>query len=233
MRSRPSAATRPADETQARVRRKEQTRQNLLQAALALVGNGSSFTALGIREITREAGVVPTAFYRHFKTTDELGLALVEDGGITLRRLLREARQASLPGEDMIRHSVSVFVNYLKQHHLEWRFISSERSGGSPLLRNAIRNEITHFTTEMASDLRQLNIFPGLSTQTLTLICSLVVTLMMNSATDFLDARADQPQIEREMLDNFVKQIVMVFLGAAHWEEEPTQSLLSGLSRKK
>jgi len=26
---------------------------------------------------------------------------------------------------------------------------------------------------------------------------------------------------------------VMVFLGAAHWEEEPTQSLLSGISRPK
>ena len=34
-------------------------------------------------------------------------------------------------------------------------------------------------------------------------------------------------------LDNFVKQIVMVFLGAAHWEEEPKQSLLSGLSKPK
>ncbi len=44
---------------------------------------------------------------------------------------------------------------------------------------------------------------------------------------------SDQPQIEKEMLDNFVKQIVMVFLGAAHWEEEPTQSLLSGLSKPK
>ncbi|HEY1058101.1 MAG TPA: HTH-type transcriptional repressor FabR [Limnobacter sp.] len=225
MRSRTGSTPKPLDETQARVRRKEQTRQNLLQAALNLVGNGSSFTALGIREITREAGVVPTAFYRHFKTTDELGLALVEEGGITLRRLLREARQASLPGEDMIRHSVSVFVGYLKQHHLEWRFVSSERSGGSPVLRAAIRNEIAHFTHEMASDLRALNIFPKLATNTLQLICSVVVTLMMNSAVDFLDMKPDQPAVEREMIDNFVKQIVMVFLGAAHWEEEPTHSL--------
>src|SRR5690606_483359 len=126
--------------------------------------------------ITREAGVVPTAFYRHFKTTDELGLALVEEGGGTLRLLLRDARQASLPGEDMIRHSAIVFVTYLKQHHLEWRFISSERSGGSQALRNAIRDEIARFTHEMASDLRLLNIFPDLTSRTLILICSLVVT---------------------------------------------------------
>lgn len=233
IRTRTSAAAKPGDEAQARVRKKEQTRQNLMQAALNLVGQGNSFTALGIREITREAGVVPTAFYRHFKTTDELGLALVEDGGITLRRLLREARQASLPGEDMIRHSVNVFVSYLKQHHLEWRFVSSERSGGSAALRTAIRNEIAHFTNEMAMDLRTLNIFPGLSTHTLQLICSLVVTMMVNSATDFLDVRPDQPLLEKEMIDNFVKQIVMVFLGAANWQEEPTQSLSDKLSPNK
>ena len=94
MRTTLSKLTKPVDESQARVRRKEQTRHNLMQAALELVGKGSSYTALGIREITREAGVVPTAFYRHFKTTDELGLALVEESGLTLRRLLREARQA-------------------------------------------------------------------------------------------------------------------------------------------
>ena len=221
MRTTPSGTPNQGDETSVRVRRKEQTRQNLMQAALVLVGNGNSFTALGIREITREAGVVPTAFYRHFKTTDDLGLALVEEGGVTLRRLLREARQASLPGEDMIRHSVSVFVNHLKHNHLSWRFISSERSGGSKVLRDAIRNEILQFTNEMAIDLQLLKVFPGLSVNTLTLVCSMVVTLMIGSATDFLDAKDNPAQMEGAMRDNFVKQIATVFLGAAHRKDEP------------
>ena len=64
--------------------RKDQTRKNLAQAALALMGEGRSFTSLGIREITREAGMVPNAFYRHFRNTDELGLALVEEVGVTV-----------------------------------------------------------------------------------------------------------------------------------------------------
>ena len=218
-------AGKTGDEPLVRARRKEQTRSNLMQAALILIAQGNSFTALGIREITREAGVVPTAFYRHFKNTDELGLALVEEGGITLRRLLREARQASLPGEDMIRHSVNVFVNYLKQHPLEWRFIGSERAGGSRVLRVAIRDELTQFTSEMATDLHALNIFPQLSTQSLHLICSLVVTLMMNAAIDFLDLDPAQPELDREMTSHFVHQIVLVFLGAGRWQEIPARSL--------
>ena len=232
MTSRLAHTPKTGDEPQVRARRKEQTRHNLMQAALRLVSAGSSFTALGIREITREAGVVPTAFYRHFKNTDELGLALVEEAGLTLRRLLREARQASLPGEDMIRHSVSVFVNYMKQHHLAWRFVISERCGGSRVLRTAIRSEVAHFTQEMVSDLRALNVFPDLSTPTLRRVCSLVVILMMHTALDFLDLDSTQMRLEQEMTDNFVKQIVLIFLGGARGQDEqkqvPTHALAGG-----
>jgi AcrR family transcriptional regulator len=84
-----------------RTERKDLTRASLLQAALDLMGEGRSFTSLGIREIAREAGMVPNAFYRHFRNTDELGLALVEEVGITLRRLLREARQAGVADSKM------------------------------------------------------------------------------------------------------------------------------------
>jgi AcrR family transcriptional regulator len=52
-----------------RSERKDLTRTNLLQAALTLMGKGRSFTSLALREIAREAGVVPTAFYRHFRNT--------------------------------------------------------------------------------------------------------------------------------------------------------------------
>jgi len=34
--------------------------------------------SLGIREVTRQAGVVPTSFYRHFRNMDDLGLQLVD-----------------------------------------------------------------------------------------------------------------------------------------------------------
>jgi AcrR family transcriptional regulator len=68
-------------ETLSRSARKDLTRASLLQAALNLMGEGRSFTSLGLREIAREAGVVPNAFYRHFRNTDELGLVLVEEAG--------------------------------------------------------------------------------------------------------------------------------------------------------
>jgi AcrR family transcriptional regulator len=199
--------------------RKQRTRDSLLDAALTLMNQGRSFTSLGLREITREAGVVPTSFYRHFKDMDELGLALVEEGGMTLRRLLREARKSTQPGNDMLRRSVMVYRDYLALNRLSFLFVASERTGGSHIIRSAIRAEINHFTNEMAQDLRSLNLLPNLSTASLQMICGLVVNTMLGACTDILDLPPDQPQAERELIDNFVRQLRLVFLGALQWRD--------------
>ena len=230
--SRRKESSSVSEEGQIRAQKKEQTRQALLLAALRLIGEGSSFTALGIREITREAGVVPTAFYRHFRNTDELGLALVEESGITLRRMLREARQAGIASRDMIRLSVRVYVEYLRQNHLQFRFVVSERAGGSRALRMAVRNEINHFANEMAADLRALGAFENMSTISLQMICGLVVTTMLAAATDILDIPGHQPRIEQEMIDNFVKQLIIIFLGATRWVDDPRGRRFTRLETK-
>lgn len=206
-----------------RSERKDLTRNNLLQAALKLIGEGRSFTSLGLREIAREAGVVPNAFYRHFRNTDELGLALVEEVGITLRRLLREARQAGLSQSDMVLRSVLVYQAYVRQNRQQFLFISSERSGGSRLLRMAIRTDVTHFTNEMAQDFRRLGLYKELPTASLQMICGLIVTSMLAAATDILDLPAEQPLLESEMTENFVKQLQVVLLGASCWRDRPAR----------
>jgi TetR/AcrR family transcriptional regulator, fatty acid biosynthesis regulator len=202
-----------------RTERKDITRAALLQAALDLMGEGRSFTSLGLREIAREAGMVPNAFYRHFRNTDELGLALVEEVGITLRRLLREARQVDVAQSEMLRRSVQVYHQYVKNNRLQFLFISSERSGGSRILRLAIRSEVTHFTNEMAQDFRRIGAYPDIPTATLQMISSLVVSTMLAAAPEMLDLPPGQPLLEAEMTENFVRQLRVVLLGAASWRE--------------
>ena len=213
--------------------RKNLTRNGLLQAALNLIGEGRSFTSLGIREIAREAGIVPNAFYRHFRNTDELGLALVEEVGITLRRLLREARQVGEENSEMVRRSVLVYQHYVKQNRLLFLFISSERAGGSRILRLAIRNEVSHFTHEMAQDLRRLGAYEGLSTSSLQMICGLIVTAMLGAAPEILDLPAGQPLLEAEMTEDFVRQLQLILLGASCWRDQPPALLTSSRKRPK
>jgi hypothetical protein len=71
----------------------------------------------------------------------------------------------------------------------------------------------------MSQDLRELNLLPGLSMPTLQMICGLVVNTMLNAASDFLDLPAGQPQVERELVENFVRQLRVIFLGAAQWRD--------------
>lgn len=213
--------TPPADpkDKLTRTERKDITRNSLLQAALALMGEGRSFTSLGIREIAREAGMVPNAFYRHFRNTDELGLELVEEMGIALRRLLREARQTGAADADIVRRSVQVYRHYVVDNRLLFLFVSSERSGGSRILRMAIRNEVAHFTNEMAQDFRRLGAYKDLSTASLQMVCGLIVTSMLAAAPEILDLPPDQPMLEAEMTENFVKQLQLVLIGASQWKD--------------
>ena len=66
------------DEAESRGSRKQRTREALLEAALRLMREGSSFTGLSLREVAREAGVGPTAFYRHFRDIGEFMSELTE-----------------------------------------------------------------------------------------------------------------------------------------------------------
>ena len=208
-----------APELATRDERKLRTRSSLMDAALTLMNQGRSYTSLGLREITREAGVVPTSFYRHFRDMDELGLALVDDGGATLRQLLREARKDVAPVSDIIRASVNIYREFLRGNHMQFMFVVSERSGGSPVIRSAIRNQVNLFVMEMSQDLRRLNFLPNHTSASLQMLCGLVVNTMLNAATDILDMPADEPQVEKELMDNFVKQLRLIFLGAMAWKE--------------
>lgn len=219
------AKARTSKDTLTRTERKDLTRNSLTQAALQLMGEGRSFTSLGIREIAREAGMVPNAFYRHFRNTDDLGLALVEEVGVTLRRLLREARQSDAAELDMVRRSVKVYHDYVLQNRLLFLFISSERSGGSRILRMAIRNDVTHFSNEMAQDLRRLGVYKDMPTATLQLVCNLLVNTMLAAATEILDLPSDHPLLEGEMIDNYVQQLQMVLVGATFWKDRSLRPL--------
>src|ERR1700755_466339 len=75
----------------AREDRREAPRRAIVAAALKLLDD-RSFSGLSLREVTREAGIVPGAFYRHFESMDALGLVLIDESFRTLRDMLCSAR---------------------------------------------------------------------------------------------------------------------------------------------
>lgn len=205
----------------ARETRKVHTRQALMDAALDLLEGGRSFSSLSLREITREVGIVPAAFYRHFRDVEELGLALVDESMSTLRRMIREARETPLDPERIIRRSVETLVRHVHANRRHFRFIASEMHGGLAALRERIRREIQSFTSELALDLGRLPFLNRWSAEDLQMIAGLMVNAMVLIAEGILEAPADRPQAEEDVIRVAEKQLLLISLGVPHWRPAP------------
>ncbi|WP_241544185.1 TetR family transcriptional regulator, partial [Xanthomonas translucens] len=75
----------PLPEDALPARRSAISREDLLAAALKLIGPHRSVSTLSLREVTREAGIAPNSFYRQFRDMDELAVALIDLAGSSLR----------------------------------------------------------------------------------------------------------------------------------------------------
>ena len=200
------------------------TRRALINAALDAMAAGRSFNSLSIREITRQVGIVPTAFYRHFQDMDELGLAMVEDCTTSLRRELRQIRQNSRSSKDIIRDSFLTYMRYVEEHPKYFLVASGERHGGSPVIREAIRRDLELFSREMAEDTEALNLFPDLSAATLLNVSRMVIDTTLSAASEILDLPPGNRRLRKQMADAYVQQLRILFLGASQWHDREEQA---------
>lgn len=202
--------------TETRQERKGRTRAAILVAALDLVEE-ESFASLSLRQVTRAVGIVPTAFYRHFTSLDELGLALVDESFTTLREMIREVRRGNPELEGVIRSSVALLVQHVHQHRTHFGFIARERFGGVPVVRDAIRHELSLFERELATDLARLPYLNSWTSEDLWVIANLIVNAMVSTAEGIVAAPPDRPEAEQEIIRNAEKQLRLIVVGIANW----------------
>ena len=132
-----------------RAQQKEKTRRALVDAAFNQLSAEKSFSNLSLREVAREAGIAPTSFYRHFKDMDELGLAMVDESGLVLRQLMRQARKRIEKGGSVVALSVETFFELINDRPNVFRLLLRESSGTSQAFRTAASREIQHFIAEL------------------------------------------------------------------------------------
>jgi len=200
-----------------RVERKEVTRRAIIGAALKLLDE-RNFSALSLREVTREVGIVPAGFYRHFESMEALGLVLIDESFRSLREMLRSARTNKLDPNRMIESTVEILTASVTQQREHWRFIVRERSSGIPILRHAIRAEILLITSELAADLAR---FPGLDTWS-TEDLNIRAGLFVNSMIVIAEAIEDSPDAAtvEEITRTAVRQLRMITVGVAGWRSD-------------
>jgi AcrR family transcriptional regulator len=193
--------------------RKERTRRALIDAALDLLEE-SSLVALSLRQVAKEVGIVPTAFYRHFDSIEDLGLALVEESFASLREMLRDVRRSDPTYSNIIDSSVKVLIEHTHHQHAHFSFIARERVAGPPAVREAIRHQIELVEWELAADLARLTDPEFWSQEDLRVLSNMIVTSMVGTAEAVLSAREEQ---EQALVEQARTQLRMLLVGALRW----------------
>ncbi|WP_370943326.1 TetR family transcriptional regulator [Amycolatopsis sp. cg5] len=199
-----------------RQERKQRTRQSLLDAAWELLAV-RSFDALSLREVAKRAGIVPTAFYRHFSSMEELGVTLVEQSMRTLRGMIREARTRPTQPSEMIRASVHTLYEHVRAHKDHFRFLTRERYGGNEQVARAIAVELKLFSSELAIDLVRLEGLREWNTDDLHMMADLIVTAMLATVLELLEARPRDNEADQAIKLVAEKRLRLIFLGVPHW----------------
>lgn len=189
--------------------RKQQSRQALLDAVLALSASGRAFSSMSLREIARHAGLVPAAFYRHFADLDQLGLELVDQAALHLKGLLHQLAQACLRHPDArTAGSLELFFQSVEHYPEPWIFLISERWGGSALLRQAIDREIQCLIDDLANGLRRAESLQD--AQDLQALAQILIHLALDWAMGWIEIRRRfAPGLQAEQRRSFTAQTLI------------------------
>jgi len=199
-----------------RQQQKERTRSALLTAALEL-SQEQGFAQTSLRQVAKRAGVVPAAFYRHFESMDELGLALVERCFGTLREMIRDAQRDPEVFDHIIDAAAEILVAAVKENKADFGFVSRERVGGSEVVRAAIRHELELFETELAVVLVKLPNIENWSTADVQMVARLFVRNMVAGAEEVVEMPAGRPDLEQQIIEGARRQMRLIVLGFKDW----------------
>lgn len=192
-----------------RAEQKEQTRRAIIEAAFRMLSADHSYSNLSLREVAREAGIAPTSFYRHFKDMDELGLTLVDEAGLMLRQLMRQARARIEKGKGSVVHvSVETFMEFIQINDNEFRLLLRERSGTSKAFRRAVSREIQHFVEELTEYIQAKT---QASHQDAWYEADALVTIVFNAGAEALDLSAEKREV---LAEKIIQQLRFVIRGS-------------------
>ncbi len=205
--------------------RKQQSRQALLDAALLLSTSGRAFSSMSLREMTRHAGLVPAAFYRHFANMDQLGLELIDQAALHLKGVLHQLGQAYLYQPNAkTKVSLDIFFQAVAHHPEPWIFLISERWGGSAALRLAIDREIQFLIDDLANDLGRVQTMQQIQqAQDRRMLAQFLIQLALDWAMGWIEIRRRiEPGQQAEQRENFktqaLFQVQLLFRGILNWE---------------
>lgn len=208
-----------------RAEKKARTRSALMDSVLAIIGYGANFASISLREVAKTAGLVPTSFYRHFGDMEELGLAMVDELGLNLRRLMRGSFDAEEGLEQITQHCVSAYYQYVLDNENLFRFMNQARTGGTAGLQDAIRSEVNAVTGRIGMQISQ--VLPSLAAADREVVARIIVSVLLEETTTLLAIPKSQESLRRELEERTIQQMRLIMHGADQWAESANSQVPS------
>lgn len=195
-----------------RAEQKQNTRRTIIDASLRLSAE-RGLSALSLRSVAAEAGIAPATFYRHFADMDDLSLALVDEVGVSLRRLVREARDrvSKAGSRNVIANAITTFMEVAENNANLFRLLRGEGAGGTIEFRRAIQKEIDRFAEDLIDDLRREAKATNRPIADIELAAQAMVTVTFNLGAAAIDLPPDERE---EIRQRIIVEVRMIMRGA-------------------
>jgi AcrR family transcriptional regulator len=170
----------------------------LVQAALRLITETRSLTSLGLRELAREAGLNPNTFYRHFKSLDEFGLQVLGYIAEDMKTGVRQLRQMADSSEQASHDTVTFVYRYFLANPAATTVAVRELHGPSPVLRRALEAQLDASAREMAEDILDRGLVPGVDAAVVHEISHMTIRYILFRAMDYIEKPGQRERIQVE-----------------------------------
>ncbi|HCP20885.1 MAG TPA: TetR family transcriptional regulator [Marinobacter hydrocarbonoclasticus] len=170
----------------------------LVQAALRLITESRSLTSLGLRELAREAGLNPNTFYRHFRNLDEFGLQVLGYIAEDMKAGVRQLRQMADSSEQASHDTVTFVYHYFLANPAATTVAVRELHGPSPVLRRALEAQLDASAREMAEDILERGLVPGVDEVVVQEISNMTIRYILFRAMDYIEKPGQRERIQVE-----------------------------------
>lgn len=188
------------------------SREDLLAAALKLIGPNRSLSTVSLREVTREAGIAPNSFYRQFRDMDELAVAMIDLAGRSLRTIIGQARErATVTERSVVRVSVETFMEQLRADDKLLHVLLREGAVGSDAFKHAVERELMYFEDELRVDLIRLAAAEGAALHEPALVARAITRLVFAMGAIAMD---QPPERDPEVIEQISQMLRMIITGA-------------------
>ncbi len=201
----------PIETDHAAGRKASISRDDLLAAALRLIGPHRSVSTLSLREVAREAGIAPNSFYRQFRDIDELAVALIDLAGQSLRKIVGAARYRAATNHSIVRGSIEAFVEQVRADDKLLHVLLREGTVGSDAFKRAVDRELTFFEEELRIDLVRLSAADKAPLYEPALVAKAITRLVFAMGATAMDS---PPEKDPELVDQMTQMVRMILAGA-------------------